>query len=126
MELFKEKGKDSTIFVLNGGYSVKKSGSVELSGNYKNNIIDGAWEYYYNTSIIWRIEYKDGIQVKETFVEKINGNPVKKGEYLLWYGPERPRLEFSIREGVRHGKSIWYERNGEVDKEEKYKEGVLQ
>ena len=126
MELFKEKGKDSTIFVLNGWYSVKKSGSIELSGNYKNNIIDGAWEYYYNASIIWRIEYKDGIQVKETFVEKINGNPVKKGEYLLWYGPERPRLEFSIREGVRHGKSIWYERNGEVNKEEKYKEGVLQ
>ncbi|MBD79382.1 MAG: hypothetical protein CL840_10705 [Crocinitomicaceae bacterium] len=126
MKLFKEKGKDTSVFVLNGGCMVKKGGSVEFSGVYKMNIKNGIWDYFYNASIIWKIEFKDGIQTKETFVEKINGNPVLKGEYLLWYGPERPKLEFKIKDGVRHGKSTWYLRNGEVSKEEKYKEGILQ
>jgi len=126
MELFNEKGKDSLVFVRNGGYTVKKGGAMEYSGRFKDNVKDGVWEYYYNSSIIWKIEFKDGIQSNETFIEKINGNPLKKGEYLLWFGPERPKLEFSIREGVRHGKSTWYLRNGEVRKEEKYKEGILQ
>ncbi|MGB0403135.1 MAG: hypothetical protein ACPGEG_03495 [Salibacteraceae bacterium] len=126
MELFKEKANDTSIFVLNGGYTVRKSGSIELSGNYKMNLMDGNWDYFYNTSIIWRKVFADGLLISESFIEKHTGNPLDKGEYVLWYGPERPKVEFKIKEGVRNGKSTWYKKGGEVLKEEKYKEGILQ
>lgn len=126
MELFKEKSNDTSTFILNGGYTIRKGGSIEVSGNYKVNLMDGNWDYFYNTSIIWRKVFSGGLLTSESFIEKHTGNPLDKGEYVLWYGPERPKVEFKIKEGVRNGKSTWYEKDGKVLKEEKYKEGVLQ
>lgn len=126
MELFKEKSKDTTVFILHGGYSVKKNGMLEYTGNYNMNLKDGTWDYFYNSSITWRKIYADGLMTKELFIDKITNKPMLKGDYILWYGPERPKIEFKIKEGIRHGKSLWYSNGGEVIKEEKYKEGVLQ
>jgi antitoxin component YwqK of YwqJK toxin-antitoxin module len=126
METFKTNRKDTSIFILHGGYMVKKSGAMEYTGSYNMNLMNGNWDYFYNSSITWRKTFNDGILTKELFLDKMTGQPIEKGEYVLWYGPERPKIEFKIKEGIRHGKSTWYLRSGEVQKEEKYKEGVLQ
>jgi antitoxin component YwqK of YwqJK toxin-antitoxin module len=126
METYKQSAKDTGVFILNGGYMVKKGGAIEYTGTYKMNLMDGNWDYFYNSAITWRKVYSEGIMQKELFLDKMTQEPIEKGEYVLWYGPERPKLEFKLKEGIRHGKSTWYLRNGEVKKEEKYKEGILQ
>ena len=62
---------------------------------------------------------------EELFLDKSSGRKVEKGEYVLWFGPERPQVEFKIQNGLRDGKSIWYKKNGEELKVEKYKDGML-
>lgn len=120
-----KSGKDTSIFKRHGGYSVKKAGSVEYRGVYSTNIKQGEWSYYYNPRIVWKKVFKDGIMSEELFVDKSTGARIGKGEYVLWYGPERPQLEFKIQNGLRDGKSIWYKKNGEELKVEKYKDGML-
>lgn len=120
-----KSGKDTTVFKMDGGYSVSKSGTTEYQGIYKTNIKHGDWSYYYNSRIIWKKVFDNGILNKELFVDKSTGAMIDKGEYVLWFGPERPMVEFKIQNGVRHGKSIWYKKNGEELKVEKYKEGML-
>ena len=120
-----KSGEDTTVFKRHGGYSVTKSGSVEYQGVYSTNIKHGDWSYYYNSRIVWKKVFNNGIMTGEVFVDKSTGAKIEKGEYVLWYGPERPRVEFKIQNGVRDGKSIWYKKNGEELKMEKYKDGML-
>ena len=126
MELFKEKGKDTTLFKRNGGYEVKKNGKVWVQGAYVMNIKNGNWDLYYNPSIIWRETYDMGFKKFDMFLFSTTKEPMDKGDYVLWYGPERPKVEFKIKDGLRNGKSVYYDVNGEEIKEEKYKDGVLQ
>ncbi len=125
MKHYESSGQDTTEFKYHGGYSVSKSGTVEYQGMYRTNIKHGNWNYYYNPRIVWRKVFDNGILDSELFFDKNSGAPIEKGEYLLWYGPERPKLEFKIQDGLRHGKSIWYDKSGEEMKVEKYKEGLL-
>lgn len=126
MNFFKEKGKDTTLFKLNGGYVNKKEGKPEVIGTYKMNIMTGNWDYFLNPSIIWRKVYDMGFMKYDLFLDKNSKAPVEKEDYVLWYGPERPRVEFKIKDGLRNGKSTYYKADGEVEKVEKYKDGIIQ
>lgn len=125
LSTYLKSGQDTSVFKLHGGYSVTKSGTVEYQGIYKTNMKDGEWSFYFNPRIVWKKVYSDNIMSQEIFVDKSTGAKIEKGEYVLWYGPERPMLEFKIQDGVRDGKSIWYKKNGEELKVEKYKDGML-
>ena len=120
-----KSGKDTAVFKRHGGYSVTKTGSVEYRGVYSTNIKQGDWSYFYNPRIVWKKVFKNGIMSEELFLDKSSGRKVEKGEYVLWFGPERPQVEFKIQNGLRDGKSIWYKKNGEELKVEKYKDGML-
>jgi antitoxin component YwqK of YwqJK toxin-antitoxin module len=120
-----KSGKDTSVFKRHGGYSVTKTGSVEYRGVYSTNIKQGDWSYFYNPRIVWKKVFKNGILSEELFLDKSSGTKVEKGEYVLWFGPERPQVEFKIQNGLRDGKSIWYKKNGEELKVEKYKDGML-
>lgn len=125
-EDFIQYHEDTTKYKWDGGYAIKHHGEQYISGVFKHNIMHGEWDYYYNSRIIWRKKYVNGFMAEEQFIDKATNQLVEKGEYVLWYGPERPEAEFKIQNGVRHGKSIWYKKNGETSKVEKYKEGELQ
>ncbi|MCB0481667.1 MAG: hypothetical protein KDC83_09555 [Flavobacteriales bacterium] len=126
MELFKTSGKDTSVFILDGGYVVKKDGQPDVMGTYSMNVMTGNWDYYYNPSILWRKVYDMGFMKFEMFLDKATLAPIDKGDYVLWYGAERPRLEIKVKEGLRNGKSTYYKVDGEVLKIEKYKDGVIQ
>jgi antitoxin component YwqK of YwqJK toxin-antitoxin module len=126
VDIFKNSGRDTSVFKLNGFYSVKKGAVPEYMGKFAMNVRHGNWDYYFNESIIWRQEFTNGLLTKEIFLNRSDQSPVKKGDYTLWYGPDRPKVEFRLREGLRDGKSVWYHPDGKAFKTEKYKDGVLQ
>ncbi|UTW64464.1 hypothetical protein KFE98_10090 [bacterium SCSIO 12741] len=126
LEFFLKEIHNDTVFIKDGSYEVKKGGSTEVKGSYKANLMNGTWSYYFNSSIVWEKAYVNGLMEKERFIDSHNGEPLPKGEYILWYGPERPKLEFKIKEGLRNGKSTWYGPDGKEERSEKYKEGILQ
>lgn len=126
VDIFKNSNRDTTIFKLNGFFSIKKGALPEYTGRYAMNIPHGVWDFYFNEALIWRKEFESGNLKKETFLNRSDQTLLKKGDYALWYGPDRPKVEFKIRDGLRDGKSVWYKPDGSVLKTEKYKEGILQ
>lgn len=102
------------------------SNKILISGSYKNNLQNGKWKTYY---------YDNGIYTSQNFIRGkgdlenyflINNNQPFNGKFELKYKNGNPKLEYKISNGLRDGKSKYYDENGNQVKTEKYSKGLLQ
>lgn len=94
-----------------------------LLGYFSNGKKDGLWQYMYSKQVLWKAQYSAGTLSKENFIDNTTKQPFK-GEYLVNYPNGKPRFDFKIKDGLRNGKSRWYDEQGNEVKESKYKDGV--
>ena len=103
-----------------------KSNKILVEGSvYKKNKI-GKWKiYYYDINTYTEQDFKDNIGGTENYFVILSGQPFS-GKFKQKYGNGKLKYEFKISEGLRDGKSKYYDENGKVFKSEKYEKGILQ
>jgi antitoxin component YwqK of YwqJK toxin-antitoxin module len=111
---------------LDGEYIVEdNTGLILKDGFYKCGIKSETWNtYYYDQNLKCQAEYNDDSIVSEHFYT-IDLNDTYSGK-LTVYGRRGELLqEIKIKDGLRNGKTIYFDRNGKSKKTEKYKDGIL-
>ena len=103
-----------------------KSDKILVEGHvYKNNKI-GKWEvYYYDINIYTEQDFKDNEGGPERYFV-IDTRQAFSGKFIRKYDNDKIKCEFKISEGLRDGKSKYYDETGKVMKTEKYEKGILQ
>jgi len=56
----------------------------------------------------------------------INNGQLFSGKFIQSFNNGKTKYEFKISEGLRDGKSKYYDENGKVTKTEKYDKGILE
>ncbi len=121
-EVIKIMGNVRTSY-SDGSYKLfDRDRNVRISGNYIRNRRDGEWIYYYSDSVRGIRQYKDGLLLEETFVDK-NQEPFE-GLLTDFYPPNKKNHAYEIKGGLRHGLSIDYYSNDRPFREAKYKNGI--
>lgn len=119
----KDKGwKKEGIFKL-----IKSSDEIVIiEGNFKNNLQDGLWKTYF---------YEQGVYLSQNFVLgkgelekyfKISNNVPFSGRLEISFQNDNTMTEIKISEGLRHGKTKYFDELGNLIKTEKYSKGILQ
>jgi antitoxin component YwqK of YwqJK toxin-antitoxin module len=92
---------------------------------YKKDKI-GVWKhYYYDINIYTEQAFNNNIgDVEKYFV--VTTGQLFSGKFIQKYDDGKVKYEFKISEGLRDGKSKYYDENGNIVKTEKYEKGILQ
>jgi len=92
---------------------------------YKKDKI-GVWKYYYYDMNVYSEQtFNNNIgDVEKYFI--ITTGKLFSGKFIQNYENGNLKYEFKISDGLREGKSKYYDENGKVTKTEKYKKGILQ
>jgi len=103
-----------------------KSDKILVEGSvYKKNKI-GKWKiYYYDVNIYTEQDFKDNTGSTENYFLVSSSKPFS-GKFIQKYNNGETKYEFKISEGLRDGKSKYYDENGKVVKTEKYEKGILE
>lgn len=123
-EIYKKHNSNPEMIKKNGLYEFSLNGVRVFEGYYEKDQKAGKWNFFYNDEVIWEKTYSGGKLAGERFVEKGIKSPFK-GTYEVNWDNGNPRFKFKIKDGLRHGKQEYYFKNGEEEKTEKFKEGVL-
>ncbi len=92
---------------------------------YKKDKI-GIWKYnYYDINIYTEQVFNNNIGDVEKYFVSTSGQ-LFSGKFIQNYDNRKVKYEFKISEGLRDGKSKYYDENGKVIKTEKYEKGILQ
>ncbi len=70
-------------------------------------------------------DFKDNTGGTENYFV-INSSQPFSGKFIQKYENGKLKYQFKISEGLRDGKSKYYDENGKVTKTEKYEKGILQ
>lgn len=115
----------------NGGYAdgeyreYNKKNIPLIEGIYYKDIKIGKWTYYYpDIQVKIEQEYINDIGQIEHFFDT-NKNAVYSGKFILRKANGEKVCDFKIDEGLRDGKSKYYDSKGETIKTEKYEKGIL-
>lgn len=115
----------------NGGYAdgeyreYNKKNIPLIEGNYYKDIKIGKWTYYYpDIQVKIEQEYINNIGQIEYFYDT-NKNEVFSGKFILRKVNGEKICDFKIDEGLRDGKSKYYDSKGETIITEKYEKGIL-
>lgn len=116
----------------NSGYA---DGEFKLYDNKEKVLIEGAF-YKKDKVGVWRYYYYDiNVYTEQAFnnntgdVEKyftITTGKLFSGKFIQNYENGILKYEFKISDGLREGKSKYYDENGKIVKTEKYEKGILQ
>jgi antitoxin component YwqK of YwqJK toxin-antitoxin module len=110
-----------------GLFEISETSSKKIfaSGNYKNHLKNGTWRiYYYENDTYIEQEFKDGIGDVEKYYSISSQNPFS-GKFELRSSNSIPKCEFKISNGLRNGKSKYFDKKGKEIKTEKYVKGIL-
>jgi len=92
--------------------------------SFKNSKI-GLWKYYYrDIGIVINQEYTNNTPGVEKFFTISRGQPYS-GRFIQRYGNGQLHYEFKISNGLRDGKSKYYDESGKLVKTEKYDKGII-
>jgi len=85
----------------------------------------GKWKYYYrDVNVLVEQEYSNNIGGCENYYNLSTGQPFS-GKFIQLFTNGKLKSEFKISDGLRDGKSKYYNENGEIVKTEKYDKGVI-
>lgn len=103
-----------------------KNNKIFVEGNVHKKDKIGRWKtYYYDSNIYSEQEFtgNDGGEIKYLV---IGTSQPFSGKFIQKYDTGKIKYEFKISEGLREGKSKYYDENGKVTKIEKYEKGIIQ
>ncbi len=120
-----EKG-DGKYGYKDGEYKLyDKIFTLQTEGYYLKRMQVGNWKYYFNDSDVYFEQiYTNNIGSTPIFYYN-KSNKLFDGKLVLKYPNGKTQFMFKIADGLRNGKSIYYDENGDVIKEEKYENGIL-
>ncbi|MEZ4936590.1 MAG: hypothetical protein R2799_03260 [Crocinitomicaceae bacterium] len=124
LDAYNKNHKNPDMVKKNGLYEFSLKGVRVLEGYYENDKKAGKWNYFYHPEVIWEKSFTAGELTGERFVDKGIKSPWK-GSYEVNWENGNPRFRFKIKDGLRNGKQEYFKENGEEEKVEKFKEGVL-
>ena len=109
---------------LEGPFSLKdKTGRLLEEGFFKKGELAGVWKYYYYDQQVTRlIQYEAGTKILEQYF-RIGSTKPFSGKFLLPTPNEGGYLIIKIKNGLRHGYTLKYDRQGNLIKKTKYKSG---
>jgi antitoxin component YwqK of YwqJK toxin-antitoxin module len=88
-------------------------------------VFNGVWKfYYYDINILTEQKFENNIPGKMKYYE-INSGKLFSGKYIEYYENGTRKIEFKISDGLRNGKSKYFDVNGKLIKIEKYKDGII-
>ncbi len=98
---------------------------IDVEGKkYKQSKV-GNWKFYfYDLNIYQLIEYSGNIAVSEKYY-MINSDQLFTGKFIEKHKNGNEKYEFNISEGLRDGKSRYYDETGKLIKTEKYSKGTF-
>ena len=121
------KESDGTSGYMDGAYKFfDLKGNILIEGAYYKKEQIGVWKYYhYDENIIVEKVFSNNIGSLEKYSimssgELFSGKFVKKGEN------KKVQYEIKISDGLRQGKSKYYDEKGDLVKTEKYEKGILE
>jgi antitoxin component YwqK of YwqJK toxin-antitoxin module len=120
---YRKNNSNPELIKKNGQYEFTLKGTKIIEGYYEMDQMDGKWNYFYNGSVIWEKSFSDNKLTGEKFFNK-SDKSLFKGTYEVIWPNGSPRFEFKIKDGLRNGKQIYFHKNGEEEKVEKFKEGI--
>ncbi len=101
-------------------------GILVVDGKYLKKDKVGNWTFYYpEISVNIEQEFNNDIGGIEKFIDTKKNLPFS-GKFILKNISGKKICEFKIDEGVRDGKSKYFDENGELTKTDKYDKGVLE
>jgi len=126
--LFAINGKfsDGSTGYANGEFKVYGSDDKILveGSNFKKDRL-GKWKfYYYDVNVYTERDYKKNVRGEEKYFVLNTGQPFS-GKFIQKYDNGKPKYEFKISEGLRDGKSKYFDEAGEETKSEKFDNGVI-
>lgn len=103
-----------------------RSDKILVEGSvYKKNKT-GKWKiYYYDINTYTEQDFKDNTGGTENYFV-INSSQPFSGKFIQKYENGKLKFEFKISEGLRDGKSKYYDEDGKLTTTEKYEKGILQ
>jgi len=126
--LIKTGGKlsDGTTGYANGEFKVfGADGKILVEGSYLKKDRIGKWKlYYYDVNVYTEQDFTSDVGgIEKYFV--LNSGQKFSGKFIQSYDNGKPKYEFKVSEGLRDGKSKYFDESGETTKAEKYDKGVL-
>jgi antitoxin component YwqK of YwqJK toxin-antitoxin module len=124
------------MLVDNTGWKMNyyKSGQIQDSIHYSNDLVDGkAFHWYENGQLQEICDWKMEVQNGEYITYHENGNLKQKvnwkdgnrvGEALVWFSNKQPELKQFWKDGKLEGKEFIYYENGQIKQEFNYKNGL--
>lgn len=128
IKLFNEQIQDEKRGYLDGDMLLTYSdGTPSIKGGFYKQVKIGVWEYFYpkqNVKVV--ITYTDFSNKKKSEMYYTMDNKMLfDGDFIYVNSENQTREERRIREGLRNGNTIYYNKNEEKIKKEKYKDGLL-
>jgi antitoxin component YwqK of YwqJK toxin-antitoxin module len=122
---------DSTISGSKVGYADGDYKEYDVVGN-----IVAQGKYFKKNKIgSWRFDYPAiGVRKEQNFTDDIGGvetfydnktNTLFSGKFILKNSLGKKTVEFKIEEGLRNGKSKYFDESGDVTNTERYEKGIL-
>jgi len=117
---------DGTICFANGEYKLKDNkGNILIEGNVYKKMKRGIWRFNFSDLNLYKLEeYIDNNSTSEKYFE-LSTNKSFSGKFLQKYKNGKTKFEFKIVNGLRDGKSKYYNENGDETKVEKYEKGII-
>lgn len=133
--LFSNSETDQNFFLLDvdnlqnipdGQFSqTNTNGKTLILGNYVKGIKVGNWDYYDHKQGIKRTITYENDKRKSDYFTTISTQKPFSGTFQTFSSVGNIRAKIKVKKGLRHGKTIVYDKNGEVEKIKKYKKGIL-
>ncbi|MBL0049662.1 MAG: hypothetical protein IPP32_16385 [Bacteroidetes bacterium] len=126
--LIKTDGKlsDGTTGYANGEFKLYNSNDkILVEGNYLKTDKIGKWKiYYYDVSVYTEQDFTINVGDNEKYFIIGSDQPFS-GKFILKYDNGKPKYEFKVSDGLREGKSKYFDESGKTIKTEKYEKGIL-
>lgn len=115
-------------------FSISAQSIIYFNSNDDTVSVEDEWEYFiqkiYDTSDVnvWKLEKinKDGHMLFQKF-EKVNkdGKEMNHGKYLNWFNDGQLFADIDYQEGKLDGKLLLFWKNGQLRREQNYKNEML-
>lgn len=109
---------------MEGPFTLKGKDRKMLSeGSFHKNARQGEWKFYfYDQNVLRLVQYNANGKTAEQYLELDSSKPYS-GKFTLPTPEEGGYLLIKVKKGLRHGFTFKYDRQGNLVKKTKYKEG---
>lgn len=116
---------DGTTGFPDGQFKLYNSNNkIITEGFYSKETKTGKWKFYYDSNVFTEQDFSNNVGSIEKYFVLATAQPFS-GKFIQKFANGKIKYEYKISDGLRDGKSKYYDENGNVIKTEKYKKGIL-